>query len=151
MAMVIITNGETTSKVPAAAYRSTYKNLGFRLVGEEIAGEVVPNDGGATEDKQNGPETTPEEQADNKNKDVESEDAEEEEDDTNNETEEDENDDEAFVEDILEKPLSQWSKNELQKFVTIKEIDITGATKTSEVRAIVKEFLEAQDKASVNS
>ena len=148
MAMVYITDGETTSKVPFAAYQSTYKNLGFRMVGEDRNGEMVPNDGGVTEDKQDGPETTPEEETHNETEDVEGEEAEEEEE---TEDEDTENDEAAFVEELLEKPLSQWSTDELKEFVRIKEIDTTGATKTSQVRAIVKKFLEEQDKASVNS
>ena len=145
MAMVYITNGETTSKVPFAAYEATYKNLGFRMVAEDRDGEVVPNDAGTVENEQDGSETVSEEQTDNETEDVEGEEAEEE------ETEDEENDEAAFVEDLLEKPLSQWSVDELKEFVRIKEIDTTGATKTSQVRAIVKKFLEEQDKASVNS
>lgn len=151
MAMVLITNGEITSKVPAAAFNTQYKKLGFRIVADEIDGEQVPSNGGTSENVEDGTEVTSEGEVADEAEDVED----NAEDEGDNEEEEDEQDKDAeeaaFVEDILEKPLSQWSVDELKEFVRIKDIDTTGAKKTSEVRAIVKKFLEAQDKAAVNS
>ena len=145
MAMVYITNGETTSKVPYSAFVAQYKKLGFRIVADEVEGEKVPSDRGTTEDVQNGTETSAEGNAPEEAEDVDGTDVE------NEDEDEQEADEAAFVEDILEKPLSQWSTEELKEFVRIKNIDTAGAKKTSEVRSLVKKYLEEQEKASVNS
>lgn len=50
---------------------------------------------------------------------------------------------ELFVEEIIEKPISQWSKDEVKRFAAIKEIDITGTKSANEAKAIIKEFIEA--------
>lgn len=133
MAMIEITNGEVTSKVPYTAYESQYKKIGFRPVSDVAVEEhkdVTPVEEEHEEEDANVVVTNGAEE------DVD---------------EEDEDPDAAFVEDILEKPLSQWTTDELKEFVRIKGIDTSGAKKTSEVRSIVKAFLEEQDKASINS
>lgn len=53
--------------------------------------------------------------------------------------------DETFVEEILEKPISQWNKDEVKRFAGIKEIDITGTKNANEAKEIIKSFLEAQE------
>ena len=53
--------------------------------------------------------------------------------------------DEVFVEEILEKPISQWNKEEVKRFAAIKEIDITGTKNANEAKEIIKSFLEAQE------
>lgn len=53
--------------------------------------------------------------------------------------------DEIFVEEILEKPISQWNKEEVKRFAGIKEIDITGTRNANEAKEIIKSFLEAQE------
>ena len=53
--------------------------------------------------------------------------------------------DEVFVEEILEKPISQWNKDEVKRFAGIKEIDITGTKNANEAKEIIKSFLEAQE------
>ena len=53
--------------------------------------------------------------------------------------------DEIFVEEILEKPISQWDKDEVKRFAGIKEIDITGTRNVNEAKEIIKSFLEAQE------
>ncbi len=151
MAMVLITNGEITSKVPMSAFQSQYKNIGFHIVSEEIAGEQVPNDRGTSENVEDGTEVTSKGEVADEKEDVDD-NAEDTEGDDEEEDEQDKDAEEAaFVEDILEKPLSQWTVDELKEFVRIKNVYTTGAKKTSEVRAIVKKFLEEQDKAAVNS
>lgn len=59
---------------------------------------------------------------------------------------EDVDEDTAYVEELLEKPLSQWSNEEVKEFVRIKEIDTTGAQKVSQVRGIIKTYLEEQQR-----
>lgn len=48
----------------------------------------------------------------------------------------------AFA-DLVTKPVSQWSKHELQGFVNAKGIDTSNAKTVAEVKAIVKEYIEA--------
>ena len=52
--------------------------------------------------------------------------------------------DEKFLEDIIEKPISQWSKEEIKRFATLNEIDITSAKNATEARGLIKEFLEQE-------
>ena len=51
--------------------------------------------------------------------------------------------DEKFVDDIIEKPISQWNKDEVKRFAAIKEIDITGTKNANEAKEIIKGFIEA--------
>lgn len=140
MAMVRITNGETTSRVPYSAYISYYKKIGFVIDGEE---EPIKSH------KEDAPVSV-----EDTNEQTEDENAGDTEDDSDVVTGEDDSDeqddvdeDEAFVEDILEKPLSQWTPDELKKFAEIKDIDTSKAKKVSEARAIIKKYLDEQAKA----
>ena len=54
-------------------------------------------------------------------------------------------DDELFIESVIEKPISQWSKDEVKRFATIKEIDITGTKNVGEAKEIIKTFLEESE------
>lgn len=51
-------------------------------------------------------------------------------------------DSEKFCEEMSEKPISQWTQEELKKFTDIKKIDISSAKKVSEVKEIVKRYLD---------
>ena len=53
-------------------------------------------------------------------------------------------DDDLFVEDILEKPISQWSKDEVKRFAGIKGIDITNTKSASEAKDIIKSFIDGE-------
>lgn len=64
--------------------------------------------------------------------------------DTKQDGKKEKSEDEKFLETIVEKPIGQWSKEEVAKFVELNEIDTEGATKLSEVKEIVKEFLAAE-------
>lgn len=46
--------------------------------------------------------------------------------------------DEQFLMDIVEKPISQWSKSEVKKYVDLKGIDTTGASTLAEVKELIK-------------
>lgn len=50
--------------------------------------------------------------------------------------------DEKFLAEIVEKPISQWSKEEIKRFASLKEIDITGTKNANEAKELIKEFLE---------
>lgn len=53
--------------------------------------------------------------------------------------------DEIFVEEILEKPISQWNKEEVKHFAVLKEIDITGTKNAGEAKELIKSFLEKNE------
>lgn len=46
--------------------------------------------------------------------------------------------DETFVNEILEKPISQWSKSEVKRYVAIMNIDTSKASTLNEVKEIIK-------------
>lgn len=122
--MVRITNGRQTVEVSRGAFENVYKGMGFHEVGV-VAEELKTPKKPAGEqvpppgDDTPGNDDTPEEEGDGDGLDVEA---------------------------LLEKPLSQWQPDELKEFVRIKGIDTTGATKVSQVRGIVKKYLEEQAK-----
>ena len=51
--------------------------------------------------------------------------------------------DEKFVDEIIEKPISQWSKEEVKRFAALNDIDITGTKNAGEAKEIIKNFIEA--------
>ena len=52
--------------------------------------------------------------------------------------------DEKFIDEIIEKPISQWSKEEVKRFAAIKEIDISGTKNANEAKEIIKSFIEGE-------
>lgn len=52
--------------------------------------------------------------------------------------------DDVFVEEILEKPISQWNKEEVKRFAAIKEIDISGTKNANEAKEIIKSFIDGE-------
>lgn len=128
MALVKISNGVVTNIVSRAAYEEQFKKLGFDIVEDSAvvqkpAAIVVPDVEEIPEPEEvaDEPVDVPEEQ----------------------ETSDD------FVEELLEKPISQWTNDELKEFVKIKGIDTSSVKKTSEVRNIVKKYLEEEAKKAV--
>lgn len=53
--------------------------------------------------------------------------------------------DETFLEEIVEKPISQWNKDEVKRFASLKEIDISGTKNANEAKDIIKQYLEEND------
>jgi len=53
--------------------------------------------------------------------------------------------DELFVESVIEKPISQWNKDEVKRFAAIKEIDLSGTKNVGEAKEIIKTFLEENE------
>lgn len=51
--------------------------------------------------------------------------------------------DEKFLDEIIEKPISQWNKEEVKRFAALKEIDITGTKNANEAKEIIKGVIEA--------
>lgn len=130
--MVTITDGVKIFRVTAGAAK-TYEGMGFHVMSDEELEETRQMKSKPMEDK------IPH------NVNVESREIKDESDvaDTAN------NEDAAFIEELLEKPLSQWSNEELKEFVKIKDIDTSGAQKVSQVRGIVKAYLEEEQKKNV--
>lgn len=126
--MVKITNGSKIFEVSRGAYDSVYKGLGFHVVGTEPAEDKPPK-----EKMQMPPENEGDEEdgAPGENED-------------DGETEPGGGLD---LDALLEKPLSQWEPDELKEFVRAKGIDTAGAKKVSQVRGIVKKYLDDQAKA----
>lgn len=128
--MVTITNGERTFRVTAGAVKP-YESMGYHVVSDEeleemkLAAEEHYDDVGEYESSVKENVSKPESA-------------------TNNE----EDTDAAFIEELLEKPLSQWNNDEVKEFVKIKGIDTSGAQKVSQVRGIIKTYLEEQNKNS---
>ena len=125
--MVTISNGKTTFRVTAGAVE-VYKSMGFHVVDDKENDQIKPvehKEGKVAEDVAGEPE-------------ADGSDAEDEgvEDDT----------EEAYVTELLEKPLSQWSNEEVKEFVRIKGIDTSGAKKLSQVKDIIKAYLDEQVK-----
>ena len=50
--------------------------------------------------------------------------------------------DEVFTESVVEKPLSQWSKDEVKRFASINSIDITGTKSVNEAKNIIKQYID---------
>lgn len=62
----------------------------------------------------------------------------------------DANDDDRFVEEIMEKPVSQWSGEEIRRYASIKGIDLTGVRTTKQARsAVIAYNNEVERKASI--
>lgn len=127
--MVTISNGKTIRSVTIGAYKSIYKSKGFyildkatkkgthnKVVKEEASIEVVNEQ--------------PIEEISEPNVEEEVEEVVEKE----------------WVTDLLEKPISQWSKEETANFAKEKGIDTSHARKLGEAKEIIKEWLEEQNK-----
>ena len=125
--MVTISNGKTTFRVTAGAVE-IYKSMGFHVVDDKENDQIKSvehKEEKAAEDVAGEPET---DGSDAEDEGVED-DAEE-----------------AYVTELLEKPLSQWSNEEVKEFVRIKGIDTSGAKKLSQVKDIIKAYLDEQVK-----
>lgn len=57
---------------------------------------------------------------------------------------EDTSEEQTFAEEIVEKPISMWTKEELKRFAVYYDIDLSGMTSTENVRQLVKEFIDGQ-------
>lgn len=136
--MVMITNGEKFFSVPAGSVKP-YEGMGFHVMSDEEKKEMQHThekehnnavvdpikDSGAIDDGD----------IDDGNK----------EEDTGSDMSEEEA---TFIEELLEKPLTQWIKEEVEEFVKIKDIDTSGAQKLSQVKSIIKAYLEEEQKNS---
>lgn len=58
---------------------------------------------------------------------------------------EDKTADDLFCENLLEKPIAQWNKDEVKNFCAIKSIDISGTKNANEAKDLVKKYLEENE------
>ena len=121
--MVRITNGISTRYVTVGAYNTIYKSKGYRIVGKALNNSEVTNK--QVEEKHDGVIGVAESTMSV-------------EDDVDGEQEED------WVTELLEKPISQWSKEETANFVKEKGIDTSSAHKLGEVKDIIKRWIDDQ-------
>lgn len=118
--MIKCTNGMTVIEVTEGAYNTIFKDQGYRPITDEVKTPVETS----TKEKVE----TPVED----NSDVES----EEQADAYVPEEKDE------VDSLLEKPISQWSNDEVKAFAEAKGIDITGTKNAKEAKGRIRKFLE---------
>lgn len=135
--MVTITNGTKTFRVTAGAVK-VYEGLGFRVVSDKELEDIKQAEQEHFDDT--------DESVDSDS--VSTDESSDEEDETQTDADEDglNAEQQAYIDELLEKPLSQWSNEEVKEFVKIKNIDTTGAQKISQVRGIIKTYLEEQSK-----
>lgn len=58
---------------------------------------------------------------------------------------EEKTEDEKFVEAVKEKPISQWSKEDVKRFAVINDISLSGTKSVNEAKEVIKEFIESQE------
>lgn len=58
---------------------------------------------------------------------------------------EEKTEDEKFVEAVKEKPISQWSKEDVKRFAAINDISLSGTKSVNEAKEVIKEFIESQE------
>lgn len=54
-------------------------------------------------------------------------------------------DDELFTDEIVTKPIAQWTKDEVKRFAAIHELDISGTKSAAEAKDIIKAFLSESE------
>ena len=120
--MVTITNGKETRFVSTGAFENIYKSKGYHIVDgkkpkkieKEIVKEVTKEEPIEETPVSEEPEVVDGESTEEKD----------------------------WVVDLLEKPISQWSKEEVASFVKEKNIDTTSAHKLGEVKDIIKKWMD---------
>ena len=137
--MVDITNLVNTYSVTKGAYEDIFKTQGFKPVEEETAKEVEEpeeKENKPVEPKKRGrkPKAEDEDEADEEPK---AEDEDEDED-------EDEADEEAYIEELMEKPISQWNKEEVKTYASLKNVDISNTKNIGEARNIIKQSIDKE-------
>ena len=137
--MVRITNGINTFEVTKGAFDGIFSRQGYHIVGcndnynedYKSTSDVITDDG-----NKNGNEDVDGNNVSNTVGNS---------DDNDNVNDDEKSEDDKYCEEILEKPIAQWSKEEIKKFAEIKEIDITGTKNAGEARDRIKAYLEDQE------
>lgn len=121
---VKITNGNAEFEVTKAAFKNAFEQQGFRIVDDTAP--VIHN---RFEDKFD------------VNLDMEAELGKVEDSKPEMATEVELSEDDLFVQEMLEKPISEWTKGELKRVAKIKGIDLSNADSTSKARQIVSKAM----------
>ena len=121
---VKITNGNVEFEVTKAAFKNVFEQQGFRIVDD-----IVPVIHNRFEDKFD------------VNLDMEAEPNKVEDSKPEMATEVELSEDDLFVQEMLEKPISEWTKGELKRVAKIKGIDLSNADSTSKARQIVSKAM----------
>lgn len=53
-------------------------------------------------------------------------------------------DEEAYIEELMEKPISQWNKEEVKTYASLKNIDISNTKNIGEARNIIKQSIDKE-------
>ena len=121
--MVKCTNGMAVIEVTEGAYNTIFKDQGYRPIADEVKTPVTPVETPTGEEvetlDEDNSESESEEQADVSAPD-----------------EKDE------IDSLLEKPIGQWSNDEVKAFAEAKGIDITVTKNAKEAKGRIRKFLE---------
>lgn len=53
-------------------------------------------------------------------------------------------DEELYIEELMEKPISQWNKEEVKTYASLKNIDISNTKNIGEARNIIKQSIDKE-------
>lgn len=53
-------------------------------------------------------------------------------------------DEEAYIEELMEKPISQWNKEEVKTYASLKNVDISNTKSIGEARNIIKQSIDKE-------
>lgn len=53
-------------------------------------------------------------------------------------------DEEAYIEELREKPISQWNKEEVKTYASLKNVDISNTKNIGEARNIIKQSIDKE-------
>lgn len=51
---------------------------------------------------------------------------------------------EAYIEELMEKPISQWNKEEVKTYASLKNVDISNTKNVGEARNIIKQSIDKE-------
>ena len=125
--MVKITNFVNTFEVTQGAYDDIFKKQGFELVEETPRKKKKATKKPAKEEVEdyNSEEDEWEEAEEATGKDYISE-------------------EEAYIDELLKKPISQWNKEEVKTYASLKNIDISNTKNIGEARNIIKHSIDKE-------
>lgn len=122
--MITISNGINVRVVSTGAFETIYKKKGYHIVGDNKPAETkvveITEEEVVTNEESTESESIEPEVAE----DVEPE----------------------WITELLEKPISQWTKDETASFAREKGIDTSSARKLGEAKDIIKNWLDEQSK-----
>lgn len=50
--------------------------------------------------------------------------------------------DELFIDELQEKPISQWNKDEVKRYAAIKDIDLAGTKNINDAKDLIKQSMD---------